>query len=282
MQETPKLVLNGQHLAGVQQLQLVDPRENRYQITSLAAGSWYLETWDGQHRHALLFGGRVEATGSQLHQSDKIMVLDLVDGTQHAFSVPASESIPLFGGSDGQYLIYVDLMHRVQRYSLTGQPQQPSRPIPSSAVVADSPDGRQAIVDGRSGLDVYDYASGQRVGNLPPPKGYAGCYDPQWGGDGKLVASCLQAGNRTKVGTVRLLGRRRDSLPGEGSAVCRRGRPPGDRLPARGGSHRYPNDDKNPTPDSFPALTHLTTTRRDAAGRTISIPVPAQLRNSQS
>ena len=280
MQETPKVVLNGHHLAGVQQVQLVDPSEHRYQISPVAAG-WYLLIWDGQHRHAIFFGGPVEPSAGQPYESAKLMVMDLVDGIQHTFTVPSFEQLPHFS-SDGQTVIFIDPLHKVERYSLTGQPQQPRRPIPSSQLVADSPDGRQAIVDGRAGLEVYDYASGLRVGNLPPPSDYAGCYDPRWEADGKLIANCLQVSNRTKVGTFVFSA---GGKPGAGRADpayvgATDHRVTGFRQGAV--STYYPEYDKNPTPESFPSLTHLTATRLDAAGHTVRIPVPAQLENSRS
>jgi hypothetical protein len=280
VQETPKVVREGLELAGVQQVQLVDPSEHRYQIYSPAAG-WYLMTWDGQHRHAIFFGGSVEPSADHPYPSAKLMVVDLVDGNQHTFIVPSVEEPPHFSG-DGKTVIFVAL-HQVERYDLTGQPQQPRRPIPSSRLVADSPDGRQAIVDGRAGLDVYDYDSGLRLGNLPPPPGYAGCYDPQWQADGTLIANCRQASDRTKVATFAFSA---GGQPGAGRA---------DPAYAGATNHRvtgfrqgavsiyYSDDTKNPTPDSFlAALTHVTATRLDHTGRTVSIPVPAQLRNSRS
>jgi hypothetical protein len=136
-------------------------------------------------------------------------------------------------------------------------------------------------VDGHAGLDVYDYASGLRVGNLPPPAGYAGCYNPQWQADGKLIANCLQANDRTKVQTFVF------SAGGEPAA----GR--ADAAYAGATTHRvtglrqgavstyYPDNSKNPRPDGFPSLALLTATRLDASGHTVSIPVPAQLQNSQ-
>jgi hypothetical protein len=282
VQETARATLtNGDHPepAGTEQVQLVDPSEHRYQIYSPAAG-WYLVTWDGQHRHAIFFGGSVEPSADHPYPSAKLMVVDLVDGNQHTFIVPSVEEPPHFSG-DGKTVIFVAL-HHLERYDLTGQPQQPRRPIPSSRLAADSPDGRQAIVDGRAGLDVYDYDSGLRLGNLPPPKGYAGCYDPSWGGDGKLTASCLQAGDRTKVGTFVFSV---NGVPAAGRADPQYAEAVGHRVTRlRQGpvSTFYPDDAKNPTPDSFPALTHLTASRLDTAGRTISIPVPAQVLATRS
>ena len=279
VQDTPKVVLNGLHLAGVEQLQLVDPNEHRYQIASLAAG-WYLVTWDGQHRHALLRGGYAGIDLNLKTEEDYLMVVDLVDGTQHTFAAPLYARTPLFDGDDGQYITYVGGV-QVVRYSLTGQPRHPRSPIPTSELVADSPDGKQAIVDGHTGLDVYDYASGQRVGSLSPPAGYAGCYDPQWGNDGKLIATCMQTGNRKKIGTFvfsaggQLAAGRADPAYDHGTSLRITGFREGTV------STYYPDDSKNPTPDSFPSLTHLTATRLDATGHTVPIPVPVQIRNSQ-
>jgi hypothetical protein len=279
VQVTPKVVLNGHHLVGDEQVELVDPSETRYQISSVT-DSWFLVNWDGQHRHAIFFGGTIDPSGSEHYQSERFMVMDLLDGSQHAFTVPAPAQWLRFS-RDGRSVIYVDVLHRVERYSLTGQPQQPRQQIPSSGMVADSPDGRQAIVDGRGGLDVYDFASGQRVGNLAPPKGYAGCYDPQWGADGKLVATCLQGADRTKVGRFVFSA---GGVPAAGRPDPQYAGPVDHRVTGfRQGAvaTRYLINDANPAPDSFPSLTHLTASRVDAAGHTVSIPVPAQLRNSQ-
>lgn len=276
VQETRTLQDGRPDATGVQQLQLVGPDGDRYQITSLPAPV-YLIAWDGRNRHALLHGGYMGIDETQRIEEDKLIVVDLADGAQHAFAAPAYALPPRFDGSEGQYVTYVNGVHRVERYGLTGQPQQPSRPIPSSELVADSPDGRQAIVDSRSGLDVYDYASGQRVRNLLPPTGYAGCYNPQWGNDGKLTAICLQAADRTKKATF--------VFSVNGVPAAGRADPQYPTVDTRLISFRrgvmtvfYAYDDLHPAVDGY-ALNRATITRFDAGGQAISVPVPTQFQD---
>ncbi len=281
VQQVPTLANGRSDAAAAQQLQLVGPDGDRYEIISLPA-RMDLVDWDGKNRHALLvrLGSTVDPT-EKIEDWD-LMVVDLVNGSQHTFAAPGYYLSPRFDGSAGQYVTYVSGLHRVKRYSLTGQPRQPVSPVPSSELVADSPDGRQAIVDGRSGLDVYDYASGQRVGNLPPPAGYAGCYDPRWGNDGKLSASCLQKADRTKQTMF---------------VFSVNGRPAAGRADSQYSSiHPGPNANpfsfrqgvvalsysfvQQPQP-SGSSLRRMTATRFDADGRPTSIQVPSQLHEGQ-
>ena len=248
---------NLQPVAGGQQVQLVDPSEHRYEIYSPAAGGRYLVTWDGQHRHALFSGGSCRSrmpTTPTRRSSSWWWIWSTATSTpspRRPSEQPATFQRP----------------RAVRTVIFVEQPAPGGAVRPDRTAAATAPadtqlatggrlTGRQAGDCGRPvGLDVYDYASGQRVGQpgrrrpaMPAATTHSGK------ADGKLVANCLQAGDRTKVGQVRLLGRRRTRRRPTGPAIWRPDRPPGDRLPAGGGGHplleRRP---RIPTPDSFPS-----------------------------
>ena len=283
VQETPRTVPAGDHQesAGDEQLQLVDPSGVRYRITSLGTRAWMLVAWDRAHRRALLQSPFHEPPG-QVHGTTDLAVVDLRSGSRHSFTVEDAPTAARLGGPGGQYVVLSNGYY-VATYTLTGQAQRRIGPLGSTGRTADSPDGRQVIAGGAAGLQVYDYASGRLAARLPAPKGYGGCYDARWSGDGTLLANCLRDG---KVGTTPgIFVFSVDGVPAAGRPdpqypTVTDGRVTGFRQ----GTVRtsYPVDDpQQPGAGSWPLLTRMTATRLDSTGHTSPIQVPAQLRAGQ-
>ncbi|MBV9823425.1 MAG: hypothetical protein JO144_14420 [Actinobacteria bacterium] len=279
VQEVPSTATAGDHRmpAGDEQLDLVGPGGLRYRVASLGTGAWVLADWDGVHQRALLQSPFHEVSG-QPNATTDLAVLELRTGTRRSFTVQDSPYGARLGGPGGQHIV-LDAGNYVTAFSLTGQVEQRIRVLTSTERTADSRDGRQLVVGGPAGLQLYDYADGRLVRRLPAPAGYDRCRDPRWSGDGTLVANCRKNGVDLLKSPMLVFSA--DGVPAAGRPDPRY-RTVGDRVTGfkRGTvSTFYPLDDpRQPAGGSWPLLTRMTAARLDSTGRTSAIGVPAQFR----
>jgi hypothetical protein len=208
LQESDLPLVNSDAVIHPDQLLLIDPHGVKYRATPLEGhGMWRLADWDHRHQRALLIRPGAYFSGGP---STDVLQVDLRTGVEHQFTAQvdftgSGEFSDRYGDPDGQTILLDG--DQLAEYTSTGQPVWEVN-LPGGTPNMSTPDGRSILASGRTGLDVYDSATGRLTAHLPAPDAFGDCMSITWQGDGKLTANCSpphdsrQAAVRTFVFSV--------------------------------------------------------------------------------